>query len=472
MPSELGVVKKSNTKRDRRGFVGGSDARVIMGRDEKALTRLWKEKRGEISALDLSGELIVQLGLATEDLNRLWFERQSGHRVIAAQRHVTHRTFPWMAATLDGVVEATGAVFEAKFMLPWSFSEAAAAEKHMAQLQHYMLVADTKKSILSIINGGGQWIELSIDADPVYQTVLIAAEKAFWRAVKSGEPPALFDCEPPKPRVEAIRVVDMNASNSWAQFAALYLKTREAHLDHERAKSELKTLMPEDAKEAMGYGVRARRSKSGAVSFDLVNTESQQALAKPKRIPPAIAALLGDPVLMRGERSEEFEAYLLAVASAVGAHDIVGWSQCSDMTHQTWEIRRFQKIRAGILLEAQVDVVADLLRSTYDGGDIPASLYSVADAPSEARKWVTNKEFGASIDERLAARGHDSNSVLADAYRRCALHLSQIDKSISDLEARRIMTLREIARHDAAMAKRLGQVSAELIEGEFTEAAE
>jgi hypothetical protein len=60
---------------------------------------------------------------------------------------------PWMAATLDGLVKETGAVFEAKFMLPWSFSEENAAEKHMAQLQHNMLVAGTKKSVLSIING-------------------------------------------------------------------------------------------------------------------------------------------------------------------------------------------------------------------------------------------------------------------------------------------------------------------------------
>jgi predicted phage-related endonuclease len=257
--------------------MGGSDARIIMGKDEKALIRLWKEKRGETAGLDLSGELIVQLGLATEDLNRLWFERQSGHRVIAVQRHAIHKTFPWMAATLDGLVEDTGAVFEAKFMLPWSFSEKAAAEKHMAQLQHNMLVVGTKKSVLSIINGGGKWVELSIEADPIYQTVLIAAEKAFWRAVKTGEQPALFDCEPPKPRIEAVRVVDMNASNSWAKFASLYLTTRDAHLDHERAKSELKVLMPEDAKEAMGHGIHAKRSKSGAVSFEPVELESAHA---------------------------------------------------------------------------------------------------------------------------------------------------------------------------------------------------
>src|SRR5260370_6852659 len=119
-------------------------------------------------------------------------------------------------------------------MLPRSFSEGAAAEKHMAHPQHNRLVGGTKKSVLSIINGGGKWIELSIEAAPIYQTILIAAEKAFWRAVKTGEPPVLFDCEPPKPRIEAVRVVDMNASNSWAEFAGLFCETRTAHLDHER----------------------------------------------------------------------------------------------------------------------------------------------------------------------------------------------------------------------------------------------
>src|ERR1700694_3739303 len=153
--------------RDRRQFVGGSDARIIMGKDEKGLLRLWREKRGEVAALDLSGVLIVQLGLVTEDLNRRWYELNSGHQIADVQRHAIHRTMPWMAATLDGLVKETGAVFEAKFMLPWSFSEEAAAEKHMAQLQHNMLVAGTKKSVLSIINGGGKWVELVVETAPI-----------------------------------------------------------------------------------------------------------------------------------------------------------------------------------------------------------------------------------------------------------------------------------------------------------------
>jgi predicted phage-related endonuclease len=261
----------------RRSFIGGSDARIIMGSDEAALVRLWRQKRGEAEPEDLSGNLIVQLGVATEGLNRTWYERNSGRAIVDVQRHVKHSAIPWMAATLDGVVDGADAVFESKFMLPWSFSEEAAAEKYMAQLQHNMWVTNLRASVLSIITGGGKWVELSIPMDPLYLTVLVSAEKKFWRCVQSGDTPHLINAEPPRPRIEAIRIVDMSASNSWAEFAALLYSTREAYLDHERAKTELKTLMPEDAKEAIGHGVRAKRSKSGAVSFELLETEAGHA---------------------------------------------------------------------------------------------------------------------------------------------------------------------------------------------------
>ncbi len=269
----------SHTKsyRDRRSFIGGSDARIIMGSDEAALIQLWREKRGEAQPEDLSGNLVVQLGTVTEDLNRAWYERNTGRRVIAAQRHVKHAIIPFMAATLDGVVEGAGAIFESKFMLPWSFSEEAAAAKYMPQLQHNMWVTNLRSSVLSIITGGGKWVEITVPMDPLYLSVLVSAEKKFWRCVQFGEVPHLINAEPPRPRIEAIRIVDMTASNSWAEFAGLYRNTREAFLEHERAKGELKTLMPEDAKEAIGHGVRAKRSKAGAVSFDLLDTEAAHA---------------------------------------------------------------------------------------------------------------------------------------------------------------------------------------------------
>jgi predicted phage-related endonuclease len=182
-----------------------------------------------------------------------------------------------MAATLDGRLRESGAVFEAKFMLPWSFSEEASAEKYMPQLQHNMWVVATRNAVLSVITGGGKWVEIKIHADPLYQHLILTAERKFWRCVESGEVPTLFGVEPPKPRLEAVRIVNMSSSNAWAEFAGIFARTRAAFTEHEEAKTELKRLMPEDAKEAIGHGVRARRSKSGAVSFDLLNVEATHA---------------------------------------------------------------------------------------------------------------------------------------------------------------------------------------------------
>jgi hypothetical protein len=152
------MVLQSCVLNGRRTFIGGSDARIILGEDEEALRRLWREKRGEAEAPDLSSNLIVQLGVVTEDLNRRWCEANTGQVIIDIQRQVWHPALRWMAATLDGRIEGSGAVFEAKFMLPWSFSEEAAAEKYMAQLQHNMWVVTARSAVLSVITGGGKWV--------------------------------------------------------------------------------------------------------------------------------------------------------------------------------------------------------------------------------------------------------------------------------------------------------------------------
>jgi len=150
-------------------------------------------------------------------------------------------------------------------------------EKHMPQLRHNRGVANAGSAVLSIVTGGGKWVELTLRADPLYQHLLLTAEKKFWRCVENGETPRLFGIEPPRPRLEAVRIVDMTSSNSWAEFAATFRRTRSAFQEHEGAKADLKKLVPEDAKEASGHGLRAKRSKSGAISFDLVDLEATDA---------------------------------------------------------------------------------------------------------------------------------------------------------------------------------------------------
>jgi predicted phage-related endonuclease len=267
--------RKPSGESDRRHFVGGSDARIILGNDEETLLRLWREKRGEVEPRDHSGNLVVQLGVVTEDLNRHWYEANTGQAITDVQRRLRHPVLRWMGATLDGRVQGSEAVFEAKFMLPWSFSEEAALAKYMPQLQHNMWVVASRSAVLSVITGGGKWVEISTHADPLYQHLIITAERKFWRCVETGEPPALFGVDPPRPRIEAVRIVDMSTSDAWVEFADIFTRTREAHLEHERAKTELKGLVPEDAQQAIGHGIRAKRSKSGAISFDLLRAEEQ-----------------------------------------------------------------------------------------------------------------------------------------------------------------------------------------------------
>jgi predicted phage-related endonuclease len=274
-----GLLKSTNSLSSRY-FIGGSDARTIMGSDEAALIRLWREKRGEVEPEDLSGNLIVQLGLATENLNRRWYEANTGKVVTDVQSRIFHPVLRWMAATIDGRVHGSDAVFEAKFMLPWSFSEEAAAEKYMPQLQHNMGVVAARGAVLSVITGGGKWVEITTHADPLYQHLIVTAERKFWRCVENGQPPALFGVEPPKPRIEAVRVVDMSTSNTWAEFADIFIRTRDAHLEHEHAKAGLKGLVPDDAQQAIGHGVRAKRSKAGAISFELLKREDGNAAVK------------------------------------------------------------------------------------------------------------------------------------------------------------------------------------------------
>jgi hypothetical protein len=92
--------------------------------------------------------------------------------------------------------------------------------------------------------------------------------------MQSGEPPRLFGVETPRPRIGAVRIVDMTASNSWADLAGTFRRTRDAYLEHDAARAELKRLMPLDAREAIGHGIRAKRSKTGAVSFDVLEMEA------------------------------------------------------------------------------------------------------------------------------------------------------------------------------------------------------
>jgi len=258
----------------RRTSLGGSDARIIMSGDPKAIERLWLEKRGEIEAENLDHVIIVQLGNLTEDFNLDIFEQETGFHVTDEQLKARHPDLPFIHSTLDGLVRVLPndelmAVVEAKFMLPFHFTPEKALEKYWPQVQHNMLVTGMEKSFLSILTGGGQHVRIPVDADIFYQVELLEAEKDFWDCVQTGRRPGTVEVTTAPPPIDEMRIVDLSTDNAWVDLAITLLETKPQVEKHERAEKEIKKLIPDDAKEAFGRGVKISRSKDNKLRLTL-----------------------------------------------------------------------------------------------------------------------------------------------------------------------------------------------------------
>jgi putative phage-type endonuclease len=249
----------------RRLGIGGSDATTIMGGDEEKILRLWREKRGEIEPENLDDVLPVQMGVWTEPFNAAWFERVTGKRVISRGDTRVSEEHPWMRCNLDGEVshDALLAVFEAKHVSAFAKPEEIQS-RYYAQLQHCMKVTGATKAYLSVFYGTLKHEVYVVEADPLYQAQLVAAERAFWACVESGTPPVVINVPAP---VEAIRRVDMTGNNAWGSAANVWLSNKGYAKAFETASKDLKLQMDADVVEASGHGVTARRNKAGNITI-------------------------------------------------------------------------------------------------------------------------------------------------------------------------------------------------------------
>jgi predicted phage-related endonuclease len=193
--AELGLAPK--TKASRLAGIGGSDANVILSGDEEWITRLWREKRGEAEARDLSSILAAMLGSWTDAFNRQWYEQEIGYLVSRIGEVGVCAEHGWRRCTLDGFVGARAAVFEAKHVSAFARPEEMLA-RYMPQLQHNVAVTRAETGLLSVIFGNQKWEVYEIAADWLFQEELLIAEARFWDCVRSGELP---DPAPVPPRL-------------------------------------------------------------------------------------------------------------------------------------------------------------------------------------------------------------------------------------------------------------------------------
>lgn len=245
--------------------IGGSDANIILSGDAERIRQLWLEKRGHAQPADLSGNLAVMLGCWTEPFNRAWFEKITGKRITSTGKSFDCPRHEWRRCTVDGLVEETGLIFEAKHTNAFAKADEV-LERYMPQLQHNMAVTGHQQAVLSVIFGNHKFEIFEIAADWLYQIELLEAEERFWDCVKSGEEPVAV-APPPPPRPIATREICLEGNNAWASAADDWLKHREAAKIHAVACTSIKSLIEEDVSRAFGHGIEAKRSKSGAITI-------------------------------------------------------------------------------------------------------------------------------------------------------------------------------------------------------------
>ena len=261
---ELSVFKNTDADhKARRRFIGGSDANVIFSGDAGRIRQLWLEKRGEAEPDDLSGKLQVMLGCWSEPFNRMWYEKLTGQPVTKIGQTMVCAQHDWRCCTLDGFVEASEAVFEAKHTSAFSTPEQV-LERYMPQLQHNMAVTGVSRAILSVIFGNHKYEIVEVASDWLYQLELLEAEQAFWNCVVTGEEPVPAEV-PPAPRPIGAREVCFEGNNAWASAAVDWVEHRAAAKKHAAAAGLIKSLIEDDVTRAFGHGIEAKRSKSGAL---------------------------------------------------------------------------------------------------------------------------------------------------------------------------------------------------------------
>lgn len=269
--------------------VGGSDVNVLAAGDPEKVTKLYKQKRGEVEPDDLSHVWPVLMGHVTEQLNLGWLEHKHGIKIKNYQAVLEGKNHSFMRCTLDGSTDdykGEQAVIDAKFTMgrplageEWKDVIPRLCQYYSPQLHWnaYLLQESTGKKcsmgLLSFIRAGAEPTLHEIKIDPEYQEKLIELGAYFMACVELGiEPHKIGAGNAPVP-VDELVPVDMSLTRTaqqWLRLADVWVQTKGAAEACKEAESEIKKLVPDNASVAFGHGIQVRVSKNKAKKIEVM----------------------------------------------------------------------------------------------------------------------------------------------------------------------------------------------------------
>jgi hypothetical protein len=193
----------------------------------------------------------------------------------------------------------------------------------------------------------------------------------------------------------------------------------------------------------------------------------------PFKPPGELLPLLEDIPLVGDEKAEDYFDIFSAIVCAARPADAIDWLHIKCVIDLTWEIRREQAIKAAIITLTQKEIVLDSLKVTHEAPNaLESHVYRIFAAGNDANQWAIDPTTRKTINDTLAARGYPPSEILARAFIKGQAQIDAVDRRIASYEARRIVTLREIERRNEKRSRDVEKASTEIIDAEFSEAAE
>lgn len=272
----------------RRYSIRGSDANTISGDDLWKINRLIAVKRGEVESEDLSRNKACLLGTYNEALNAMFYEMDTGLKLYGRNSTADHPFEPHYGCSRDGMVDHPDygkCVWEAKYTSQTNLETI--VRTYFGQLIHNMDCSGVKWAILSVIMGGTKYGFVAVEMDLDYLTALRARTDMVWDAIQGDG--FLGDLPPmPKPvmplqflRSEPVDLTTLKEANEIGSLAPDYIRTFEAAKLHGKVSKKLKALMPEDAADMTGFGLKGTRNAAGSLTLipapEKANTVNKEA---------------------------------------------------------------------------------------------------------------------------------------------------------------------------------------------------
>jgi hypothetical protein len=252
-------------RRLREGKLTASRISCLMTGDREKIYALWREMVGDptYEEPNLDEVWAVQLGNATERLSLDWYERL--HSPISRRGEVVvHPDFDWAAATLDGFDVGLPGPVEAKHVSGFEKYETVLA-RYMPQLHWQMECTQTKKCAFSVIQGARQPFVEIVEFDMAYGAELMSRAKKLMECIWNLTPPVELDPVDYQ-KASALKDYDFTGSNHWAAYAKDFLDHQKAAKLFKDAETQLKGLIPDDARSVSGHGVFAKRDRALRIS--------------------------------------------------------------------------------------------------------------------------------------------------------------------------------------------------------------